>query len=30
LNARRQRLGKAAEPVDLPPEQTAVELSEPA
>jgi APA family basic amino acid/polyamine antiporter len=30
LNARRQRLGKAAEPVDLPPEQAAIELSEPA
>jgi APA family basic amino acid/polyamine antiporter len=30
LNARRQRLGKTAEPVDLPPEQAAVELSEPA
>jgi APA family basic amino acid/polyamine antiporter len=27
LNARRQRLGEASEPVDLPPEEPAVELS---
>jgi APA family basic amino acid/polyamine antiporter len=30
LNARRQRLGETGEPVDLPPEQAAIELSEPA
>jgi len=30
LNARRQRLGEASEPVDLPPEEPAVELSSPA
>jgi APA family basic amino acid/polyamine antiporter len=27
LNARRQRLGEAGEPVDLPPEEPAAELS---
>ena len=28
LNARRERLGEAAEPTDLPPEPTVAELAE--
>jgi APA family basic amino acid/polyamine antiporter len=28
LNARRQRLGEVGEPVDLPPDEPAVEMSE--